>query len=225
MPGGNLTPGVVRVGDTVRRPAAPFAARVLRHLAHRGFDGSPRFLGTDGRGRDVLSYLPGETRPKWQRYADHQVRAAAVLLHRLHDATRDLAVRLGGEVICHHDPGPHNAIFVGGVPVAFVDFDQAAPGDPVEDVAYLAWSWCVSSRGDRLPAEEQAQQVRVVADGYSLAEPERLLEALRRRLASNEEVWRARPDHRRCAEFRAWTARESAFVDLHRGIFAAALDR
>ncbi|WP_258564624.1 phosphotransferase, partial [Streptomyces himalayensis] len=26
------------------------------------------------------------------------------------------------------------------VPVAFIDFDTAAPGDPLEDLGYMAWT-------------------------------------------------------------------------------------
>ncbi len=44
---------------------------LLRHLEARGFAGAPRVLGLDEQGREVLSYLPGETvgisrpRPAW----------------------------------------------------------------------------------------------------------------------------------------------------------------
>ena len=53
--------GVVRVGDTVRRPgtAAPVRA-LLRHLEKVGFGGAPRHLGVDGQGRDVLSWIEGD---------------------------------------------------------------------------------------------------------------------------------------------------------------------
>ena len=60
--GGN-TSTVVRVGDTVRRNAGPWTPAVhalLRHLERVGFTGSPRALGMDERGREVLSYLEGE---------------------------------------------------------------------------------------------------------------------------------------------------------------------
>jgi hypothetical protein len=33
---------------------------LLRHLAGAGFDGAPRFLGIDGQGREMLSYIDGE---------------------------------------------------------------------------------------------------------------------------------------------------------------------
>jgi hypothetical protein len=48
--GGRSTAGVVRNGDTVRRPVrarAPFEHELLRHLETRGFSGAPRFLGVD----------------------------------------------------------------------------------------------------------------------------------------------------------------------------------
>lgn len=47
LAGGRTTEGVVRVGDTVRRPTkarAPFVHELLRHLEARGFSGAPRFL-------------------------------------------------------------------------------------------------------------------------------------------------------------------------------------
>ncbi|WP_435866505.1 hypothetical protein [Streptosporangium sandarakinum] len=47
---GDVTEGVVRVGDTVRRPVGPNAPLVhalLRHLEEVGFAGAPRFLGID----------------------------------------------------------------------------------------------------------------------------------------------------------------------------------
>jgi hypothetical protein len=55
-------------------------------------------------GSETLSFLPGHVPPRWQRFTDDQVAAAAGLIRQLHDATRDLASALSGEVICHHDP-------------------------------------------------------------------------------------------------------------------------
>lgn len=60
--GGISTPGVVRVGDTVRRPVkekSAFVHDVLRHLELRGFDRVPRFLGIDEKGRAMLTYISG----------------------------------------------------------------------------------------------------------------------------------------------------------------------
>ena len=62
--GGQLTPGIVRVGNTVRRPAkgnAAFVHDLLLFLENQDFPFAPRFLGRDEQGRDILSYLEGPT--------------------------------------------------------------------------------------------------------------------------------------------------------------------
>jgi hypothetical protein len=63
MPRGDVTDGVVSVGQTVRRPAQPQSVAVadyLEHLQAVGFDGASRFLGRDRSVRDVLDYLVGD---------------------------------------------------------------------------------------------------------------------------------------------------------------------
>ncbi|HEX7737187.1 MAG TPA: hypothetical protein VF458_20245 [Ktedonobacteraceae bacterium] len=57
--GGQLTPGIVRVGTTARRPPKDNAAFVhdwLLFLGDQGFPFAPRFLGMDEQGREMLSY-------------------------------------------------------------------------------------------------------------------------------------------------------------------------
>ena len=54
---------VVRSGDTVRRPIGPWSPAVhalLRHFEAVGFEGAPRFLSIDERGREVPSYIEGD---------------------------------------------------------------------------------------------------------------------------------------------------------------------
>ena len=54
---GRITPDVVRIGDTVRRPASPqsrFVARLLTYLRARGFTACPRHLGWDALERHRL---------------------------------------------------------------------------------------------------------------------------------------------------------------------------
>ncbi len=68
MPGGSMTPGVVRIGDTIRRPVGrwtPAVHALLRHLEDTGFEGVPRVLGIDEAGREVLTYLPSDPTPSW----------------------------------------------------------------------------------------------------------------------------------------------------------------
>jgi hypothetical protein len=62
LEGGNASGGVVRIGDTVRRPAGPWTPAVhalLGHLHAAGFPGAPQPLGLDEHGREVLTFIPG----------------------------------------------------------------------------------------------------------------------------------------------------------------------
>jgi len=155
--GGRTTAGVVRIGDTVRRPIKPGAAfghELLRHLETRGFGGAPRFLGLDEAGREILSFLPGSVPPELGHFSDDQLAAAARLLRSLHDATLDCPVRNGNEIVCHGDASPCNCVFVDGVPTAFIDFDAAHPGSRLDDVGYAAWLWLDIGNDDLSPDDQ-----------------------------------------------------------------------
>jgi hypothetical protein len=75
------TPGVVRVGGTVRRPVKPDAAYVhalRRHFERCGFDGAPRYLGSDERGRAVFTFIEGFAPPhNGFRLSEEALRAEA----------------------------------------------------------------------------------------------------------------------------------------------------
>src|SRR5260221_13428537 len=62
LTGDGVTQGIVRIGDTVRRPLRPFSLTVQAYLAHlrdAGFTGAPLPLGVDEQGREVLSFVAG----------------------------------------------------------------------------------------------------------------------------------------------------------------------
>jgi hypothetical protein len=94
LPGGYTT-GAVLIGDMVHKPASPWTSTVhalLRHLQEAGFDGAPRALGFDDQGREMLTYLPGETvgnRSPWPEwvYMDSTLIQVGQWLRRVHDAT------------------------------------------------------------------------------------------------------------------------------------------
>jgi hypothetical protein len=63
LTGDGVSQGIVRIGDTARRPLRPFSLTVQAYLAHlrdAGFAGAPLPLGVDEQGREVLSFVPGD---------------------------------------------------------------------------------------------------------------------------------------------------------------------
>jgi aminoglycoside phosphotransferase (APT) family kinase protein len=187
----------------------------------------------DELGRDVFSYIDGGVHPKWQRWTDAQVEAAGRLLRALHDATAGGALADGQETVCHHDAGPNNFVFQDGLPVALIDFGFAAPGAALDDLAYAAWAWCISSKPERTPVEAQAAQVRLLTDAYGFPYKHRarLVQAVIARQEQNARWWTERlkdggltPDRRRYPrEVIEWTLRERAFTTTHSDLFNSAL--
>ncbi|MDE8762587.1 phosphotransferase [Rhizobium sp. CBK13] len=147
--GGRVSQGVVRVGETVRRPPtfnSPFVHKLLQHLVVAGFDAAPRSRGYDEFGRDVFSYIEGEVPRDLSWHGDDVLIEAARLIRRYHDATESLvaspsARAAGLEVVCHNDLSPCNFVFRAGRPAALIDFDTASPGPRLHDLGYAAWAW------------------------------------------------------------------------------------
>jgi len=181
---------VVRVGPHVLRPSSPHTASihgVLRAVRHAGFEGAPTPVGIDEDGRERLVFIDGEVPvppyPNWSQ-TDVALASIARLLRGLHDAARGFDPRgltwddtlsdpAGGTLVCHNDVSPENVVFRNGIAVALLDFEFAAPGRPVYDLAHLA-RLCVPVEDDfdqvRLgwrPGDRPAR-LRVVADAYGL---------------------------------------------------------
>ena len=181
---------VVRVGPHVLRPSSPHSGSIhafLRAVRNAGFEGSPLPVGIDEDGRERLVFIEGEAPtppyPDWSQ-ADAALASVARLLRGLHDAARGfdphgltwndaLADPAGGTMVCHNDVELSNVVFRDGIAVALLDFEFAAPGRPVYDLAQLA-RLCVPIDDDfdqtRLgwrPADRPAR-LRLVADAYGL---------------------------------------------------------
>ena len=160
LAGGAMTAGVVRVGETVRRrPASQLMRDVLVHLERAGFDAAPRWLGVDEEGRDILTWIDGDTftergrmhpyigdPPQRVTFSDEQVAAAFALLRRYHDT-------FDGDVICHGDFGPWNLVWRDGLPAGLIDFDDVHRGDSSEDVAYALRVFVSYGFAEAEPAE------------------------------------------------------------------------
>ena len=208
LAGGDVTEGVVRVGDTVRRPVGPHSPLVhalLAHLEAAGFEGAPRFLGTDAAGREVLSYVDGEVagrpRPPW--IADEGRLASVGRLVRAYDDaaasfTPPPGARPGPppagppgippapayppELIGHVDITPENVVFRDGRAHALIDFDLARPATRADEVfnAMLWWGpLCDPRDADPLLRHlDVPRRARVLADSYGLSgtDRERIME-------------------------------------------------
>lgn len=184
LPGGNST-AVVRVGDTVRREAGPWTPAVhalLRTLRAAGIEAVPEPIGFDDRGREVLSFLPGEVGayplPDWL-WDPTILDDAGALLRRVHDASvplvvQDLAWRSPrhdpAEVICHNDAAPYNMTFSGGRLTGLFDFDMAAPGPRLRDLSYLAYRLAplAEDAGAEFTTEQQSGRIDRLVSAYGM---------------------------------------------------------
>ena len=197
---------VVRVGQTVRRDGrswSPAVLDLLQHVEREGFAGAPRALGFDDQGREVLTYIEGEVGrgagfipdqggrfdgrlPDYVWRNDVLVHLGA-LIRAYHDAAATfpwagrewrLEARQPVETVCHNDLTPWNTVFRAGLPVAFIDWDTAAPGPRVWDLGFIAWRWVpfwreAKCRAHGLPTgvAEKARRFRLLLDAYGF-EPE-----------------------------------------------------
>jgi hypothetical protein len=192
--GGMTNAGLVtRAGDTVRRPWRPTSTAthaLLEHLGRVGFDGAPRFLGSDERGREVLSYIPGQAAIEpYQDWAltDEALVSVAALLRRYHDAAASfdpsghtwppaVPAAFRGGLISHNDPNLDNVVFRDGRAVALIDFDLAGPGTRVWDVACAARLWAPLREEADAPEALRGRsliRLRTFVDAYGLSRRDR----------------------------------------------------
>jgi Ser/Thr protein kinase RdoA (MazF antagonist) len=221
LAGGRITPGVVRVGDTVRRPTssnALFVHALLRHLEVVGFDAAPRFLGIDEQGREMLSFrkgtVPDNLRPD---YDDDVLRGAARLLRAYHDAVAGCELAGGAEVVCHNDISPVNFVFEDDMPVSLIDFDAAGPGSRLRDLAYGLFLW-LDLTDDGQPLDEQARRTQLFFEAYGLPVPAQLVDELLGR--QRQTAVRAKA---RSADAAKWWRGQADWLERNRAEFEQAL--
>lgn len=199
LSGGRVTVGVVRVGDTVRKPHtenSEFVRGLLEHLASNGSDFSPKYLGMDESERDVLTFIDGEV-PEELAYFDEKVlRAAAILIRKFHDLSAELVATYAAssiEVACHNDLSPCNFVFRGEMPVAIIDFDAAAPGLRAYDLGYAAWLW-LDIGSLNIDVSDQQRRFAAFLDAYGAIGTEPVLESMMERQGLLIEEGRANGD-------------------------------
>jgi hypothetical protein len=205
LPGGVANAGqVIRHGEFVTRPSNPHSSSIhsfLTALRGTGFEGGSLPVEIQDDGRERLVYIEGDVPippfPAWAQ-SDATLGSVTALMLGFHRASAlvdeplstwsdELADPQGGPIVCHNDVCLENVVFRNGTAVALLDFDFAAPGRPVYDLAQFA-RMCVpiddSLHAGRLgwdPSDRPAR-LRLVTETYGLAEEGRdeLLEHLDR---------------------------------------------
>ncbi len=198
LAGGVANAGAVRRrGDVVIRPRTEHSSTThafLRALRTVGFTDGPEPLGlsaTEEELRFVEGHVALPPYPAWAQ-TDDALASVARLLRRFHDASAQVSAPLLGDVwsdafgepspeatvICHLDVCLENVVFRDGVAVALLDFDFAAPGDPLDDLAAMA-RMCVpvddGVRREQLAwtSVEVGRRLRVVLDAHGASVTDR----------------------------------------------------
>lgn len=176
--------GIVRIGDTVRRPVGPWSPVVhalLRHLESAGFDAAPRFLGIDQAGREILTFLPGVLMSDAPNLCgdDDVLADAGTLVRDLHDAGAGFVLPagaprwegsvdpVGGTVALHGDLAPWNVI-VGEGGLTLIDWDDVWVGRIEWEIAYVLQTF-VPLWPDALSDEDTVRRIGLFADAYGLS--------------------------------------------------------
>jgi hypothetical protein len=230
MPGGFVN-AVVRIGDTVQRPLArrcDFVHPLLDFLEKHSWDGAPRLLGTDEQGREILSYLNGHVAWEAEQSAavasDESVVRIGELIRQFHDLTAGTSLAGDHEVVCHNDLSPKNTVYRdlgrGLRPVAFIDWDLAAPGERIHDIAHACWQFlylgpAVTDVG------EAARQIRLICDAYGLQQRAHLIETI---LWWQDRCWRGIQAEALAGEPAAIRVRDAGAIDQVRAAYRWARD-
>jgi hypothetical protein len=213
--GGMSTPGVVRVGDTVRRPIganSDYVHGLLLLLERCGFEGAPRFLGLDPQGREVLSFVEGFAPPhNGFELTEQAVRAGARLVRDVHDLTEGTSFAAGSEIAAHRNLSQPNFVFRDMVPVAIIDWDTTRPGTRVENLGEFLWAFVHPAvYGEGEPA---ARMLSAAVDEYGYRGDglvEAMLEPIRRWVRDDPEPGE-------------WALKELEYMERNAPLFATRL--
>ena len=187
---GNLG-GAWRIGGTVHRTAGPWTAAVhalLDFLAPR-VQHTPRVLGFDDQGREVLTFLPGRVVDTGRApLTTGQIDSLVSWTRGFHEAVAGFGhpgpwrfPRVPrASLIGHNDIAPYNVCFDGDEVAGVFDWDLAGPTTPLMELAFIAWN-CVPLWQD-MGDEVSAERIRRICQAYGGIHPVHLVDAVPRRI-------------------------------------------
>jgi Ser/Thr protein kinase RdoA (MazF antagonist) len=165
----------------------PYSAAIhalLRHLETVGFRGAPRSFGWDAQGRHLVEWVDGirADDPAAPDAALDPARIGA-FMREMHDALASFEPPAGvewfqglpgpgAEMIIHQDISPSNIVVTPEGRLVAIDWDAAAPGTRLWDLAHAAHAFAPLARGG-LDPESAAERLARFADGYGLTDAQR----------------------------------------------------
>ncbi len=192
--------GIYLTEQVVHRPVGDWSSSVqnlLTFLSEQGFTSTPKPLGFDHEGNEMLSFVAGDTYNyplKGNISSEQAVISAAKLLRSYHDQSTLYIKKLNNEkkelnkmpwmlpsrepfeVICHGDFAPYNVALSGEKVTGIFDFDTAHPAPRLWDIAYAVYCWApfktdkIDKLGD-LP--KQMQRAKMCVENYGLDEQQK----------------------------------------------------
>ncbi|MDN4472230.1 phosphotransferase [Demequina zhanjiangensis] len=173
-----------QISDHAPDPYSGALHALLTHLESVGFTGAPRSFGWDDQGRHLVEFVPGT------RVDDPRAPAAALDAARIGRFVRDMHDALasfrppvgarwfegipspGHDLIVHQDLSPSNIVVKEDGSLAAIDWDAAAPGTRLWDLAQVAHSFAPLYSADS-DLRGSISRLRGIADGYGLDEADR----------------------------------------------------
>jgi hypothetical protein len=145
----------------------------------------PRVFGFDERGREILSFLPGDVIDvDTQTLSPGQLVAVVRWTRAFHGAVAGFSHPgpwrffpvAGATLIGHNDIAPYNVCFAGDELVGVFDWDLSGPSTPLLELAFIAWN-CVPLWRDIGP-DLAAERLRVIAETYGTLGAREILDAV-----------------------------------------------
>lgn len=187
---------VIRAGNVVYRKAGPWTQQIhkfLQYLHNQGFHAVPKPFGFDKQGREIVSFIEGETfdYPLSEKASSVNVlTSAAKLLRDYHDISMNFLnihssshnwmfpTKNPREVICHNDFAPYNVVFRDEQAIGIIDFDTAHPGPRNWDIAYALYRFAPFTNKNNEDGfgniENQIIRARLFCQAYGIIEENRI---------------------------------------------------